>query len=99
MQTKQGFTASLNQQELQDCLTIAQKWRVTKSTYKNNISSRSHLIVQIRISRTVKNQDLQDEIAFCTTLAFVDLAGSEKYSFLLTEETERLKETLSINKR
>jgi len=83
-----------------DCLTsddllkyinIGFSHRKTHATLKNDTSSRSHAICQIRIHNTVINQ-ANDGIIY-----LVDLAGSERHADSKFHDKERLKETKEIN--
>lgn len=77
--------------ELLKYINIGFSHRRTKPTQKNDTSSRSHAICQIRIHNTVINQ-ANDGIIY-----LVDLAGSERHADSKFHDKERLKETKDIN--
>ncbi|CAL9732487.1 hypothetical protein MOUN0_N11232 [Monosporozyma unispora] len=70
--------------------------RTTHSTNANNVSSRSHSILQITIEQTNNRVDLQNE-KISGILSIIDLAGSERAA-MTKNRGERLIETGNINK-
>jgi len=81
----------LNADDLIKYINIGFSHRKTHATLKNDTSSRSHAICQIRIHNTVINQ-VNDGIIY-----LVDLAGSERHADSKFHDKERLKETKEIN--
>ncbi|EKF38055.1 mitotic centromere-associated kinesin (MCAK), putative, partial [Trypanosoma cruzi marinkellei] len=65
--------------------------RRTGSTSANEHSSRSHVVLTIRVS-------CRNDASFCGTLNFVDLAGSERASETSTNDRQTRQEGAEINK-
>lgn len=80
-----------NSEELLNYINIGAAQRKTCATLKNDTSSRSHAICQIKIHNTVINQ-ANDGILF-----LVDLAGSERHADSKFHNNDRIKETKEIN--
>ncbi|CCD26864.1 tubulin-dependent ATPase KIP3 NDAI_0I02960 [Naumovozyma dairenensis CBS 421] len=70
--------------------------RSTSSTEANEVSSRSHAVLQIHIMQTNTKIDLTSEHTFAT-LSIIDLAGSERAA-ATKNRGERLYEGANINK-
>eukprot|EP00357_Protocruzia_adherens_P002018 CAMPEP_0115024786 /NCGR_PEP_ID=MMETSP0216-20121206/33511_1 /TAXON_ID=223996 /ORGANISM="Protocruzia adherens, Strain Boccale" /LENGTH=543 /DNA_ID=CAMNT_0002399043 /DNA_START=69 /DNA_END=1700 /DNA_ORIENTATION=- len=79
-------------EELQSLIQRASEFRKTSSTFKNDTSSRSHAVFQIRVINTAI------PAAENGRLFLIDLAGSERASDALYHDKSRLKETQAINK-
>ncbi|GAV27939.1 hypothetical protein PMKS-001407 [Pichia membranifaciens] len=81
-------------QQIESLLAHATKKRATAATMANDVSSRSHSIFKVHITKYSKNSS---ESTVIGTLNLVDLAGSERLSHSQVTGL-RLKETLAINK-
>ncbi|TNJ28953.1 Kinesin-6 [Giardia muris] len=83
--------------ELQHLLTIGESNKFFASTQMNQASSRSHVILDLRISVNARRTPSHGSERLYSTFLFVDLAGSERQS--RTEATgRRLEEAKFINK-
>ncbi|KAG8985056.1 hypothetical protein FRB90_004963 [Tulasnella sp. 427] len=78
-----------DQGDLVGLLAKAKELRMTRSTVKNDTSSRSHCIVTLRVEHV--NGDGSD-------IVIVDLAGSERSSYATKNDPERVKESIETNK-
>ncbi|KAI0060653.1 P-loop containing nucleoside triphosphate hydrolase protein [Artomyces pyxidatus] len=67
--------------------------RLTRSTSKNDTSSRSHSIVSIKICQ--RREGFPDLVS---AINIVDLAGSERSSIIANNSPERVKESIDTNK-
>ena len=81
-----------NNDDLQKCMEYGWKKRHTASTLMNDSSSRSHLVMTIRLNSTNKITNVET----VGKLTLVDLAGSERQS-KTGSSGETLKEAQSIN--
>lgn len=86
------FTAVHTEQQadMLEVLRKAKSSRLTRSTTKNDTSSRSHCIVMIEIGGEGSSEK--------SVIQIVDLAGSERFADLTQNEAERVKEAVEINK-
>lgn len=80
--------------QIESLLAHATKKRATAATMANDVSSRSHSIFKVHITKYSKDSSQSTVIG---TLNLVDLAGSERLSHSQVTGL-RLKETLAINK-
>ncbi|KAF8320684.1 P-loop containing nucleoside triphosphate hydrolase protein [Clavulina sp. PMI_390] len=79
--------------ELLRFIQLGRDLRFTRSTSKNDVSSRSHSIVNIKIVQTSpRGTTIQ------STINVVDLAGSERSSVISKHDPERVKESVDTNK-
>lgn len=76
--------------EMLDAIRTAKGLRITRSTLKNDTSSRSHCIVMIDIRNVETNRH--------SRLQIVDLAGSERFKDVTRNNAERVKESIEVNK-
>ncbi|KAI0045821.1 P-loop containing nucleoside triphosphate hydrolase protein [Auriscalpium vulgare] len=74
-------------------IKMGRELRLTRSTSKNDTSSRSHSIVSIKISQT--KEGASEAVSY---LNVVDLAGSERSSIVASHDAERVKESIDTNK-
>ncbi|KAJ3442198.1 intein-containing kinesin-like protein kif18a precursor [Anaeramoeba flamelloides] len=80
--------------EVFDIINTGNKNRTQSSTHRNSVSSRSHAVLQILVTKEPKTSGLQSTIQ-TGKLNLIDLAGSER----CTENTgKRLTEGSNINK-
>ncbi|KAM0945580.1 putative plus-end-directed kinesin ATPase [Dioscorea sansibarensis] len=87
-----------NEDHLKALLLFCQAQRQIKETSLNEMSSRSHQILRLTIessTRRYSNKDIFSTLSACVN--FIDLAGSERASQVLSEGT-RLKEGSHINR-
>ena len=78
--------------QFQNLIKSALAQRQTATTFKNDTSSRSHFICQIRV-KNLKFKSIEDGKIF-----IIDLAGSENASDSQFHDKSRIKETQAINK-
>jgi len=79
-------------QELRDALTEAFRWRSSEVTERNESSSRSHAIIELRLhSESVEGADPQGAEEPTGSLRIIDLAGSER-NFETQLHTRRMAE-------
>ncbi|KAK6589189.1 kinesin-related K2 [Cryptosporidium xiaoi] len=87
-----------NVQDVNNILKVSQKSRAEAYTKCNERSSRSHSIIQLKISGKHKGFDEElRKASISSTLSLIDLAGSERVD-KSGVSGERLKETQFINK-
>jgi len=79
-------------EQFHDLIVNGFSHRQTATTFKNDISSRSHAICKIRIQNTVL-KGIEDGKIFV-----IDLAGSENAADIQFHEKSRVMETKEINK-
>ncbi|KAG8923952.1 hypothetical protein FRC01_012135 [Tulasnella sp. 417] len=77
------------QEDLVTLLAKAKELRMTRSTVKNDTSSRSHCIVTLHVEHTAGSG---------SDIIIVDLAGSERSSYATKNDPERVKESIETNK-
>lgn len=88
-----------NPQTVQEVIDLVIKGninRTTSPTEANEVSSRSHAVLQIHIMQTNRTADLTSEHTFAT-LSIIDLAGSERAA-ATKNRGERLYEGANINR-
>ncbi|KAF8603649.1 P-loop containing nucleoside triphosphate hydrolase protein [Ceratobasidium sp. AG-I] len=78
-------------EELRQFVDSAKESRLTRSTVKNDTSSRSHAIFRITIT-------YQDPQTPSSNIYIVDLAGSERSNISQKNNSERFKESVETNK-
>ncbi|KAJ3015877.1 hypothetical protein HKX48_004325 [Thoreauomyces humboldtii] len=83
------FLTASDPSELDSILTVASASRTTAATAKNDTSSRSHLVVQLRREGTAEPAWL---------LTIVDLAGSERAADSTGHSPEVMRQTIENNK-
>merc|ERR1719204_218603 len=77
---------------VQELIALAAKNRTKQATNLNQSSSRSHLIMTVRIMSTKKGGTV-----IRSKLNFADLAGSEKIGKTAIKKATQLKEAQAIN--
>ncbi len=82
--------------DVMELLSEGNKNRKTESTMANQVSSRSHAVLQILVKHTRRN-DSGREIVTDSKLSLIDLAGSERASST-NNRGARLQEGANINK-
>ena len=83
--------------DLEECLKILNKretYRIKRATKMNHDSSRSHLVIQIKVN----GECIANGSQTFGLINLVDLAGSERLRRLVTKDEKILKESKSINK-
>ena len=78
-------------------LSLAEENRVLRSTGKNQVSSRSHSVVQVSLAQ--RRLDDGGERVLRSKLRLVDLAGSERWGSAQSLVGEHVSELASINLR
>lgn len=84
-----GRCSVSTKEDLVTLLGKAKELRMTRSTVKNDTSSRSHCIVTLRVEHA--SGDGSD-------IVIVDLAGTERSSYATKNDPERVKESIETNK-
>lgn len=62
--------------EVLDWLSKGSKNRITEATGVNEVSSRSHAVLQVFVEKTVKGKTPAENVTTLTKLSMIDLAGS-----------------------
>ena len=82
--------------EVLKLLELGNRNRKTEATLANQVSSRSHAILQLKICHTYRSHDGKDNVVE-SKLSLIDLAGSERAS-ATSNRGARLMEGANINK-
>lgn len=83
-------------QDVMDLIVEGNHNRTTSPTEANEVSSRSHAVLQIHITQTDKSMDII-ETKIMSTLSIIDLAGSER-AISTKNRGQRLYEGANINR-
>jgi hypothetical protein len=83
-------------EDVLDLLQLGNTNRKTEATMANQVSSRSHAVLQLAVESNFRNCNGQ-EISTSSTLSMIDLAGSERAS-ATNNRGSRLQEGANINK-
>lgn len=83
-------------EEVLSLLQLGNANRKTEATMANQVSSRSHAVLQLAVECSSRNSSGQETV-LCSTLSMIDLAGSERAS-ATNNRGSRLQEGANINK-
>jgi hypothetical protein len=84
-------------EEVKHFMQVGNRNRKTEATMANEVSSRSHAVLQLTVRRTILRRETNRESVIESKLSLIDLAGSERAS-VTNNRGARLQEGANINK-